>query len=62
MCCPTIIDILNDDVLRGLPFNQSLTNDRQATPLELINDLSFEAIIQKYTLNFKLTIFKSKIY
>ena len=52
ICCSMIIYILNDVVLRGLPFNQSLTNDMQATPLNFINNLSFEAIIQKYRLNF----------
>ena len=56
MSCPMIIDILNDVVLKGLPINTPFTNDMQTNSLESLNDLSFHAIIQKYTLDFKQAV------
>lgn len=56
MSCPMIIDILNDVVLKGLSINSPLTNDMQTNSLESLNDLSFQAIIQKYTLDFKQAV------
>ena len=54
--CPMIIDILNDVVLKGLPINAPFTNDMQTNSLESLNDLSFQDIIQKYTLDFKQAV------
>ena len=56
MSCPMIIDILNDVVLEGFAPNKSITNDMHTNSLENLNDLSFAAIIQKYTLDFKQAV------
>ena len=56
MSCPMEIDILNDVVLNGLPLDQSFAQNISSDPLQLLNNLSFKAIIDEYTLDFKQSI------
>ena len=53
MSCPMIIDIQNDIVLEDLPLNEDHTHSIHGDPFDSIQNLSFRAIIAKYTLDFK---------
>ena len=48
-----VIDILNDVAIKGLPLDQTITQHICDDHLQSLNQFSFQAIIKKYTLDFK---------
>ena len=51
-----VIDILNDVVINRSSWNQTISRHICCDPLESLNQFSFQAIIKKYTLDFKQSV------
>ena len=56
MSCDMVIDILNDVVLEGLPLSCSHYDPQYHDVLASSSQLSFKAIIKKFTLDFKQSV------
>ena len=53
MNCAMIIDILTDSIMNSLPNSKIMQDTISLDTYDKIKDLSFQAIIAKYTLDFK---------
>ena len=59
MTCTMIIDLLNDTIINCLPTNCNNINTISTESIAKLNDLTFQSIIAKYTLDFKQSVLLS---
>ena len=56
MTCTMIIDLLNDTIINCLPTNCKNINTISTESIAKLNNLTFQSIIAKYTLDFKQSV------